>query len=127
MSGRRILVVDDEPTVVELLKDILEAVGHQVDSAGNAAEAFERVRENIYDAAILAFGLPDVDGVMLHRKLREVDSELATNTLFISGLVQTEKNRGYYEAYGGGFVPKPFHAHEIIAALNRMWMDRPST
>jgi DNA-binding response OmpR family regulator len=122
MPGKRILVVDDEADIVDVLKDILAVEGYQIDAAANATEAFELIRENIYDAAILDFNLPDMDGVMLHRKLREMDAELASHTLFISGLVQTEKNLGYYEAYGQGFVPKPFQAHEILASLNNLWM-----
>ena len=122
MSGKRILIVDDEQDIIDLLKDILAVEGYQIDAAVNADQAFELIRENIYDAAILDFNLPDMDGVMLHRRLREMDSELASRTLFISGLVQTDKNLGYYEAYGHGFVPKPFQAHEILAALNSLWM-----
>ena len=63
---KRILVVDDEPSIVELLQDVLSVEGFLVDAAPNAAGALDRIREHIYDAAILDFNLPDMDGVMLH-------------------------------------------------------------
>ena len=82
MPGKRILIVDDEQDIIDVLKDILAVEGYQIDAATNADQAFELIRENIYDAAILDFSLPDMDGVMLHRKLREMDPELASRTLF---------------------------------------------
>ena len=116
--GKRILVVDDEPEIVAVLGEFLSAHGYTVDSAPNAAGAIERVRENIYDAAILDFNLPDMDGVMLHRQIRQMDGELAGRTLFTSGLVQSEHAMGYYTTFGMGFLSKPFDMQEIVD-----WLD----
>ena len=121
MSERRILIVDDEPEILELLEELLVARGHRVDSAANAAQALERVREQTYDAAILDFNLPDMDGVMLHREIRRMDDELATRTLFVSGLTQSEDNLGYYSKCGGGFLSKPFDVQKLVAALQALW------
>ena len=90
MASRRILVVDDEKEVVEVLKEWLEQQGYAVDAAYAASGALRLVREHIFDAAILDFNLPDMDGVMLHRQIRQMDEELAQRTLFTSGLIQTE-------------------------------------
>jgi DNA-binding response OmpR family regulator len=121
MSAKRILVVDDEPEIVDLLHDLLVARGYEVDSAGDAAGALDLVRANIYDAAILDFNLPDMDGVMLHRQIRQMDEELAENTLFASGLVQSEQNLGYYTMHGKGFLSKPFDVQEVVDALQALW------
>jgi DNA-binding response OmpR family regulator len=111
---KRILVVDDEPEIVDLLKEFLETHGFVVDSAPDASGAIDRVRDNIYDAAILDFNLPDMDGVMLHRQIRQMDGELAQRTLFTSGLVQSEDALGYYATHGMGFLSKPFDMLEIL-------------
>ncbi len=116
--AKRILIVDDEPQIVELLQEFLVANGYVVDSAAAAAGALDLVREHIYDAAILDFNLPDMDGVMLHRQIRQMDAELAQRTLFTSGLVQSEHNLGYYATYGMGFVSKPFDLQEVLD-----WLD----
>jgi two-component system KDP operon response regulator KdpE len=112
--------VDDEPTIVELLQDVLSVEGFVVDAAPNAAGAIDLIRENIYDAAILDFNLPDMNGVMLHRQIRQMDDELADHALFMSGLVQTDENLGYYESFGAGFLPKPFHVGDVVRAVRRM-------
>lgn len=123
MAGKRILVVDDERDIIDLLTEVLGAHGYTVDSAINAAEALDLVRANIYDAAILDFNLPDMDGVMLHRQIRQMDGELAGRSLFTSGLVQSDDNLGYYSAFAGGFISKPFDVQDILEALRMLWRD----
>jgi DNA-binding response OmpR family regulator len=123
MASKRILIVDDEQVIVDLLSEILTDQGFEVDFALDAAGALERVRENIYDAAILDFNLPDMNGVMLHREIRQMDEELAGNTLFTSGLEQSEKNLDYYTAYGKGFISKPFEVREVLSAVNSLLED----
>jgi two-component system OmpR family response regulator len=115
--GKRILVVDDEPDIVEMLCDLLSNCGFDVDAAPSAQEALERIRETIYDAAVLDFNLPDMDGVMLHRQIRQMDAELAGRTLFMSGMVQSDHNLGYYAAQSAGFISKPFEVDEVLSAL----------
>jgi DNA-binding response OmpR family regulator len=123
MAAKRILVVDDEDVIVDLLIAILTDQGYEVDSASDAAGALEKIRENIYDAAILDFNLPDMNGVMLHREIRQMDEELAGNTLFASGVEQSEKNLDYYTAYGKGFLAKPFEVREVLSAVNGLLED----
>lgn len=116
----RILVVDDEADILDLLRDLLEGEGYEVDCAPDAGRALELVRERIYEVAIVDFSLPDMDGVMLHRKIREMDGELAAKTVFVSGLVQTEENLGYYENETAGFLAKPFRVDQVLEVVARM-------
>ena len=117
MERQRILVVDDERDIVEMLAEILSTYGFEVDSASSAQAALQRIRETIYDAAILDFNLPDMDGVMLHRQIRQMDGELAAKTLFMSGMVQSDQNLGYYATQSAGFVSKPFQVNQVLEAL----------
>ena len=126
LPNKRILVVDDEPEIIELLRDILVGHGYEVDSAALASDALDLVRASIYDAAIVDFNLPDMDGVMLHRQIRQMDEELADATLFTSGLVQSDKNLGYYSAHGRGFLSKPFDFVEVLDALQQLWEGPPA-
>jgi len=125
MAVKRILVVDDEEVIVDLLTAILTDQGFEVDFALDAAGALDKVRESIFDAAILDFNLPDMNGVMLHREIRQMDEELADNTLFASGVEQSEKNLDYYTSYGKGFLSKPFEVQEVLSAVNTLLEDRP--
>jgi DNA-binding response OmpR family regulator len=123
VGDKRILVVDDEHEVIDVLRDALTTQGYAVHAATTAAGALDLVREHIFDAAILDFNLPDMDGVMLHRQIRQMDAELAAKTLFTSGMMQSEGNLGYYSAHGIGFVPKPFDVREVLDAVCNLLGD----
>ncbi|HJQ96707.1 MAG TPA: response regulator [Candidatus Polarisedimenticolaceae bacterium] len=125
MAGERILVVDDETDIVELLRDILTAEGYVVDAAPTAEGALQLIRENIYDAALLDFNLPDLDGVMLHRQIRQMDAELAARAIFMSGLLQSDANLGYYMSQSGGFLAKPFDIREVLSQIRAVLGEEP--
>lgn len=116
----RILIVDDEENILELVKDVLSAEGYVVDVAPDADTALSLIREHIFDAAILDFNLPDMDGVMLHRRIRQMDQELAEHAIFTSGLVQSDKNLGYYTSRAGGFLSKPFKVPDLLRAVRQV-------
>ena len=62
-GGIRILVVDDQPNLRMLLRTTFEIIDVQVDEAGSAAEAMERLAERTPDVIVLDVALPDVDGI----------------------------------------------------------------
>jgi DNA-binding response OmpR family regulator len=126
MAGQRILVVDDEAEIVELLRDVLTAEGYVVDAAPDANASLQLIRENIYDLALLDFNLPDMNGVMLHHQIRQMDSELAARTIFMSGLLQSDGNLGYYLSQSGGFIAKPFDIREVIRQVRAVLGDESS-
>lgn len=125
MAGERILVVDDEAAIVDLLKDVFMTDGYVVDSAADAEVALRLVRENIYDVAIVDFNLPDMNGVMLHHQIRQMDAELAACTIFMSGLLQSDDNLGYYLSHSGGFLAKPFDVAEVSRRVLAMLGEEP--
>ncbi len=120
MSATRILVVDDEESIRDLLQDALVEVGWAVDTAATAAEALQFIKDNLYDAAVLDFALPDTNGVMLHRKIRDMDPELAQSTLFVSGVAQSDERLDYFGADGIGFLSKPFNVREVVTRLQKI-------
>jgi DNA-binding response OmpR family regulator len=123
MAGERILVVDDEAEIVELLRDVLVAEGYVVDAAPDAKGSLELIRENIYDLALLDFNLPDMNGVMLHHQIRQMDAELASRTIFMSGLLQSDGNLGYYMSQSGGFLAKPFDIRDVLRQVRTLLGD----
>ncbi len=127
MSGQKhILVVDDDSQILDVLKQGLENVGYKVDCFQDGKTALQAVHDRIYDAAILDFSLPDMNGLSVHREIRQMDEELANNTLFTSGHVQSDQDLGYYSTYGVGFLSKPFIIQEIIGSLESLWTaDEP--
>lgn len=71
MSNTRILIVDDEPDIRDLIGEILRDEGHETQTAGNAAEARERLHDFEPDLILLDVWMPDTDGISLLREWRE--------------------------------------------------------
>ena len=120
MGTTRILVVDDDESVLDLLRDALGEHGWTVDTAATGAEALQQVRDNLYNAAVLDFALPDTNGVMLHSKIREMDPELAQRTLFISGVPESDRRIDALGADTVGFLSKPFNVWEVVSRLRKL-------
>jgi two-component system response regulator PilR (NtrC family) len=112
-SGFRILVVDDEIPVLEVMADMLAAAGWQVEALSNGAEALQRIKRNRYDALVLDLYMPELPGLLLHSKLKFIDRDLWQRTVFVSGHFSTEDLRRSLEGTPR-FVPKPFKSEVLV-------------
>ncbi len=114
----RILVVDDEVDVLELIVKRLRADGHEVVGAGGGAEALEAVaRHGLPDAAILDVDLPDMDGVELLQRLRRERADLPAmflTVLWDGAVVARIRDTGAL------YMRKPFTTESLRNALDRV-------
>jgi signal transduction histidine kinase len=72
----RLLIVDDEPHLLELLTDLLEESGYEVERAGSGSEAREKLRPGAFHAALLDYQLGDTTGLALAREFRALDPDI---------------------------------------------------
>lgn len=115
MAKQKILVVDDEPDLVELVKDVLERNNYSVISARNADIAIKKVRESKPDLIILDLNLPGIGGIEVCRILKR---DRKTNSIPIIMLTvkstETDKIAGL-EAGADDYMTKPFSTAELVA------------
>ncbi len=122
----KILVVDDEPDIRFLLKDILEDEGYEVDVAEHAAQARQRKAEFSPDLVLLDIWMPEMDGVSLLKQWNE-SNQLDCPVVMMSGhgTVETAVEATRYGAYD--FVEKPLSTakllHTVKAALEKADQD----
>ena len=110
MAGKRILLVDDEPAIRELLSFALGEEGYVVDAAANTAEAWAQLDANTYALAIVDWQLPDGDGMII----ADGAAELGAKSFLISGhLLRMPGGRA--EAHQT--IMKPIRPSELIAAV----------
>src|SRR5207245_5485829 len=76
MEVAKILVVDDEPSILKLLKEALTQWGYLVECVGTGAEALEAVRTELYDAAITDIRMPEMSGLDLLREIKRHDESI---------------------------------------------------
>jgi CheY-like chemotaxis protein len=112
----RIVVVDDEVPVLEVMAEILEAAGWKVDAFSNPTEAIHRIKRTRYDALVLDLYMPELPGLLFHSKLKFIDRELWSRTVFVSGHFSTEDLRRSLEGTPR-FVPKPFKSEALVGTV----------
>ena len=115
-GGFHILVVDDEIPVLEVMAEILEAAGWKVDSTPSAATALQRVKRTRYDALVVDLYMPELPGLLMHSKLKFIDRELWTRTVFVSGHFSTDELRQSLEGTPR-FVSKPFKSETLVGTV----------
>jgi CheY-like chemotaxis protein len=109
---RKILVVDDDPNLRELLQDTLDTIGYDTIAAADGFEALEKLQDQMVDLVITDIRMPGMDGIGLLRKIRRQSPDLPV--LFITG-VESPDIIG--RASPDGFLAKPFrisHIEELI-------------
>ena len=111
----RVLVVDDEPSLAELLSSVLRYEGWSVQTAGSGAEAVKAGREFRPDAVVLDIMLPDFDGVEVLRRLRAEHPGVCV--LFLTARDAVEDRVAGLTAGGDDYVTKPFSLEEVLARL----------
>lgn len=76
VEGSRILLVDDEPEVLEFYRDVLDKVTYHIETAGNGKEALEILRARRFDLVLSDISMPGMDGISLLRAIRETDLDV---------------------------------------------------
>ena len=114
-NGRpRVLVVDDEASIRDLLSKTLALVDYEVDTAADATSALTRVRGTEYDLLIADLRMPGMDGLTLIRQVRRIRTELPV--IIITGF-STESSAIEAVNLGvAGYLRKPFRVPEVLAA-----------
>ena len=115
MAQQRILVVDDEPSIVDAVATALRYEGFEVDEATAGREALRVVAEREPDLVVLDWMLPDLEGIEVGRRMRERGFKSAI--LFLTAKDAVENKVEALRAGGDDYVTKPFSLAEIVARV----------
>jgi two-component system OmpR family response regulator len=114
-NGQRILVVDDESSIVDAVATALRYEGYDVEEAANGRDALEAVARFEPDLVVLDWMLPDIEGIEVGRRLRA--RGFKTAVLFLTAKDATEHKVEALRAGGDDYVTKPFSLAEIVARV----------
>ncbi len=112
----KILVVDDEPYITDLLGAALRFEGFAVETASTGGDAISMAERGHHDLVLLDVMLPDVDGTEVCRRMREQGNR--TPVLFLTARDATEDKVGGLTAGGDDYVTKPFSLDELVARIH---------
>ena len=114
---RQALVVDDEPELAKLVREVLQADGFVVDVVASGREARTRLETREFDAILCDLRMPDVDGPALHSWLLEARPTLASRVLFVTGDTLGPSARRFLAAAGQPVLEKPFLPADLRRAV----------
>lgn len=120
----RILVVDDEPTVVETVTNRLQREGFETVAAGSAEDGIRRVKEDSPDLIVLDIGLPNRSGLAMCRAVRQQSN---VPIIFLTALGTEQNKVAGFEAGGDDYLTKPFSLAELVARIRSIMRRSQST
>ncbi len=123
----RILVVDDEPSIRGLVRDVLEAEGHEVLLAEDGYAALRMVEQHRPDCIVLDVMMPGLDGHGVLQRVRASDGGFAVPVVMLTAAADDSHA---WQAWTEGvdyFLPKPFEPVELLRFLDTLFDARPST
>jgi CheY-like chemotaxis protein len=124
--AERILVVEDEPTVSQLIADVMSEEGHRVDTLLDSRKAFERMKEKKYDLVICDLKMPHLDGPSLYRELVRRGSPMQHRLLFVTGDTMSPRTLEFLNSNGLQYLAKPFLVEELNEAVRRALAAAPA-
>jgi len=120
-TRKKVMVVDDEQTIVELLTHLLQRIGYVVDVAGDGNEAMEKLGAGDYDLIISDLKMPNgFTGDKLHEFIKFRDPSLAQRMIFITGDAVNPQTQKFLRSTGNLYLEKPFPIQSFIDIVQRL-------
>jgi signal transduction histidine kinase/CheY-like chemotaxis protein len=117
-AGKRVLVVDDEEALRDLISDVLAEERYDVDTASDGEAALHKTQTAHYDLIVCDWKMPGLNGLDFYQQLKVTDPETASHFIFLTGdVVGAQKVLG---AEASCWLPKPFSLDELRGAVNKV-------
>jgi DNA-binding response OmpR family regulator len=121
-ASARVLVVEDDEAIADVLRRSLRAEGHEVRSAADGVEALTEAQQFVPDLVILDLGLPRLDGVEVCRRLR---AEGDVPILILTARTDTDDRVEGLDSGADDYLVKPFERQELLARIRALLRRRP--
>lgn len=119
--GKRVLLVDDENDIVELLRNFLQRQSYTVDIAGDGNEAIDKVYISDYDIIISDLKMPyGFTGDKLHGFIKRKNPELADRMIFMTGDIINPETQKFLQNTGNHYLEKPFPLEDLMAIIKQI-------
>lgn len=117
--ARRVLVIEDEPTVAQLIEDVLTEEGYAAETHLDGRGGLERALHEEFDLVICDLKMPRVDGRTIYQELVRHHSPLQNRMVFVTGDVLASRTMEFLESSGLPYLAKPFQVDDLKEAVAR--------
>jgi CheY-like chemotaxis protein len=120
-SKTRVMIVDDEPDVISILKIVLEDNGFQVDSFEEPILALKTYKTGLYDLLILDIKMPEMDGFELYDEIKKIDDKAKVCFLTASEMYYSKLREDKYCSLDKDlFIQKPIENEQLVQHINKI-------
>lgn len=124
-TSRRVVYIEDEPEMIDLVRLILSRKNYEVIGANGGREGLELVRKVLPDVVLLDLMMPDVDGWDVYQQLKAEDITKSIPVIVVTAKAQTiDRVLGLHIAKVDDYIPKPFSPKELVDSLERVLEER---
>jgi two-component system NtrC family sensor kinase len=116
----RILFVDDNPTITQLVTDVLSLDGYGVDTAPNGIAALEKIEGRRYELILTDLHMPEMDGAGLYRELAKRQTPPRQKIIFLTGTAGTSEAHRLVQESGLPLLRKPFNLVELLELVRKV-------
>jgi two-component system chemotaxis response regulator CheY len=117
---KKILAVDDSPSIRQMVRLTLEGAGYEVVEAGNGAEGLSKAKGLVANAVVTDLNMPIMDGLGLIRELRKLPTYRGVPILFLTTESNPEMKKQAKDAGATGWITKPFKPDDLISVLKKV-------
>ena len=115
-----ILLVDDSVSMREMVSFTLNQAGHSVTEAEDGIQAFNIAEDNTFDLIITDINMPNMDGITLTAKLRELEAFTFTPILILTTETSEPRKLEAKQAGATGWIEKPFDPDHLLATIGKV-------
>ena len=123
VKASRILVIDDEPQVTEIIEAFLSNAGHEVIVSNVAVAGLRKAKEMKPDIILLDIMMPDADGYSVCNQLKSDPETANTPVVFLTGKDRADDMGRSFKAGGDMFIKKPFSCERLLEIINIILMS----
>ncbi|MFZ2412322.1 MAG: response regulator [Candidatus Methanoperedens sp.] len=125
--NKKVLIVDDEPDTLELIKLVLESGGFETMLAANGMEALVQIERTKPDLVLLDIMMPDMDGWDVFRRIKEINPKIPI-AILTAKAQNIDKLLGLHVLKADDYITKPFGKNELIGKVRKLiGMDKDKT
>jgi two-component system NtrC family sensor kinase len=118
--GRRVLVIDDEDLILQMIRDVLTQSGFKVDVAHDGESALRRLSQYHYDVALCDWKMPGLNGQQVFERLHASNPDMSRRLIFITGDAVNDKTQEFLRSRNKVCLAKPFTLPEFRTAINQV-------
>jgi len=118
-AGKRVLVIDDEEPILQMLSDALGECGYAVDTESNGEAALQRLARTDYDLTLCDWKMPGLNGRQIYERLQTVNPAMSERMIFITGDVINERTQKFLQEENKRCLGKPFSLEDFRTAVSQ--------